>query len=304
MPEDFGSHPTALKRLLHWWRSRARDGAARGGGPTNGDDSNGHGDGGSSRALIMAPTVGAGFREDGRQLGCVLIHGLSSTPESMRDLGRAMADGGVDVEGVCLAGHCTRPEDLEGVAWTTWYADVRDTIRGMRSRCDRVFVCGQSLGGTLALHAAANEPVDGVITLAAVLYLRDWRLWLLPVLKHVMRWRHSAGNDIAKPGVRDEGSYDRMPVTAIRQLVQLGEIVRGELGRVRVPALIMHGTEDHVAPARNAELIYGSIASKHKEILRLRRSYHVISLDNDFDLVVDRSLRFMRKAGFESTSPS
>lgn len=303
MSDDLGSRPATLKRLFHWWRSRSGVAAARNAAPANGDDSNGQGSDGSSRALIMAPTEGAGFREDGRQLGCVLVHGLSSSPESMRTLGRALADGGVDVEGVCLPGHGTRPEDLKGVTWSAWYTAVRAAVRGMRSRCDRVFVCGQSLGGTLALHTAANEQVDGVITLAAVLYLRDWRLWMLPVLKHVMRWRHSPGNDIAKPGVRDEGSYDRMPVSAIQELVQLGSIVRNELARIRVPALIVHGAEDHVAPSHNAELIYAGILSRHKEILRLRSSYHVISLDNDFDLVVDRSLRFMRKAGFESTSP-
>ncbi len=220
----------------------------------------------------------------------------------MRGIGRAFAAGGIDVEGVCLPGHGTRAEDLEGVTWSDWFEAVRETVQRMRERCDRVFVCGQSLGGTLALHTAANEKVDGVITLAAVLYLRDWRLWMLPVLKHVMRWRHSPGNDIAKPGVTDVGSYGRMPLSSVHELVQLGRIVHSELPRIRVPALVIHGAEDHVAPASNADEIYAHIGSQHKEILRLRRSYHVVSLDNDFDLVVDRSLRFIRNVGYERAS--
>ncbi len=286
----------AWKRLLSWWR---RDGNGGNGGAFEAARS---ADGNGAHTLVLTPGVGAGFREDGRRLGCVLVHGLSSTPTSMRPLAHALAEGGVEVEGVCLPGHGTRPEDLQGVPWGAWYASVRDAVRGMRARCDRVFVCGQSLGGTLALHTAANEPIDGVITLAAVLYLRDWRLSLLPVLKHVMRWRHSPGNDIARPGVHDEGSYDRMPVSSIQELVHLGRIVRGELPHIDVPALIMHGTEDHVAPAGNADEIYARIGSEHKEILRLRRSFHVVSLDNDFDLVVDRCLRFIRKVGYISTT--
>jgi len=294
-------------RLLTWLRSyvgASHDNGSAPSGRDTGSAQNGEGTNASSRALVMTPTVGAGFRDEGRRLGCVLVHGLSSTPESMRGLGRALADGGIDVEGVCLPGHGTRPEDLEGVEWSAWFEAVRDTVQRMRMRCDRVFVCGQSLGGTIALHVAANESVDGVITLAAVLHLRDWRLWLLPVLKHVMRWRHSPGNDISKPGVRDEGSYDRIPLCAIHELVELAGVVRAELPSIHVPALILHGTDDHVAPVSNANEIYARIGSEHKEILRLGRSFHVISLDNDFDLVVDRCLRFLRKVGFESTPAS
>lgn len=302
MSKEVEAQGRTWRRLLDWLRNRTQSVHSNGSKtPPSQDAVAPGGDGnGAGRAMLLPPATGTGFQESGRRLGCVLVHGLTSTPESMRELGRALAAGGVDVEGICLPGHGTRAEDLEGVPWTAWYDAVRVALQRMRSRCDRVFVCGQSLGGALALHAAAQEQVDGVITLAAVLYLRDWRLWMLPVLKRFMRWRHSPGNDIAKPGVHDVGSYDRMPLSAIHQLTQLGRVVRQELPDVRVPALVMHGIEDHVAPAGNVDLIYSLLGSERKEVLHLRRSYHVVSLDQDFELVVDRVLRFVRSVGHEA----
>ena len=238
-----------------------------------------------------------GFRIEGRRLGVLLVHGLTSTPQSMHALGMALARNGVDVEAVRLPGHGTQPEDLVGVTWDQWYSAARAALRDMRPRYDRIFVCGQSLGGSLALVLAAHEPVDGVISLAGVAYMRDWRFLFLPLIEKLRPWRHSPGNDIAKPGVRDVGSYDRMPMSALRQLLALARQVRADLPRVQAPALVVQSAVDHVVHAGNADYIHEHLGCRSKEIVRLQRSYHVISLDNDFDLVVDRVVRFVRKIG-------
>ena len=83
----------------------------------------------------------------------------------------------------------TKPEDLLLVQWEDWVATVQQAIEELRRSCDRVFVLGQSLGGTLALRVAAHNEIDGVITLAAIAYLKDWRLWFLPVLRPFLQWR-------------------------------------------------------------------------------------------------------------------
>jgi carboxylesterase len=245
-----------------------------------------------------APAPG-GFRIEARRVGILLVHGLTSTPLSMEPLGMALARHGMDVEGILLPGHGSRPEDLIGVAWEDWYASVRAAVADMRTRYDRVFVCGQSLGGSLALHLAAEENVHGVITLAGVAYLRDWRLRFLPLVARFRRWRRSPGNDIARPGTQDTGSYDRMPFTAIQELLELSKLVRQELPQVTAPALVMQSAVDHVVHAKNADYIHDRLGSRRKELVRLQNSYHVISLDNDFELVVDRIVRFVRRFGFE-----
>jgi carboxylesterase len=247
------------------------------------------------------PPEFAGFAAPGRRMACLLIHGLGSTPRCMRELADQLVQHGIDVEAVLLPGHGTHPEDLRQITWTDWYATVRDAVHRLRAQADCVVVLGQSLGGTLALHAAAHEPVDAVITLAGVAYLRDWRLWFLPVIKPFKRWRKSQGNDVSRD-VKDAGSYDRMPLTAIQELLRLARIVRSELPLIHVPALIVHGNEDHVAPAQNADFIHQRLGSAHKEIVRLDASYHVITLDHDRDLVARRVVRFIRDVGCGSAA--
>jgi carboxylesterase len=238
------------------------------------------------------------FRIEGRRIGCLVVHGLTSTPQSVRALAETFAERGIDVEAVLLPGHGTTPEDLESTGWEDWYEAVRTALDRLRPRCDRLFVCGQSMGGALALLAAAREPVDGVMSLAGFVYLRDWRLRFLPIMKRVVRWRACIGNDIADPMRRDEVCYDRMSLRTVEQLVALGHAVRADLERVDAPALVMQSRIDHVVPPDTADFIYDSIRSNDKELVRLENSYHVISMDYDFEVVAERCVRFMRRVAF------
>jgi carboxylesterase len=234
---------------------------------------------------------------EGRRLGCVLVHGLTSTPESLRSWAEAFQRHGIDTQLVLLPGHGTQPEDLLQVQWEDWYASLVTAVNEMRRTCDRVFVLGQSLGGTLALRAAAHAEVDGVITLAAIAYMQDWRLWFLPVLRPFLKWRQSPDNDIARD-VSDTGSYDRLPLHAIEQLLELASMVRRDLPTISIPALVVQSEEDHVAPPGNLDFIHDRLGSQDKERIRLRNSYHVISLDHDRQMVLDHSIRFLHRVGY------
>jgi carboxylesterase len=233
----------------------------------------------------------------GRRLGCVLVHGLSSSPAALREWAEAFSRHGIDTHLVLLPGHGTRPEDLLQVQWEDWYAAVVQAVQDMRQHCDKVFVLGQSLGGSLALRVAAHNAVDGVITLAAIAYLKNWRLWFLPFLRPFLRWRQSPDNDIARP-ISDSGSYDRLPLHAIEQLLELAGLVRRDLPQIEVPVLLVQSENDHVAPPGNLDFIYEHIGAVDKQLMRLRDSYHVISLDHDRLRVIDHSIRFLHRVGY------
>jgi carboxylesterase len=223
------------------------------------------------------------------------VHGLSSTPQSVAGLAAALAARGVEVEAILLPGHGTTPEDLERTTRDTWYAAVRAGLERLRPRCQQLFVCGQSLGGTLALRAAALEPVDGVISLAGFLYLHDWRAKLLPVLQHVRRWEGVIGNDIADPSLRQEVCYDRVSLRTVSELVALGADVQRLLPRVAVPALVVQSRVDHTVPPNTADWIFARLGSRDKELVRLEHSFHVVAMDRDRDHVAALCLRFMRR---------
>jgi carboxylesterase len=95
------------------------------------------------------------------------------------------------------------------------------------------------------------------------------------------------GSDIKAPGVV-EIANDEVPVACFDQVTVLVSITRDLLPRIACPTLIIQAREDHVVPATNAIEILRTIRSEDIRLLWLRNSYHVATLDNDKDLIVER----------------
>jgi carboxylesterase len=231
------------------------------------------------------------FRLRGGTRGCLLLHGFAGTPPEVRGLGEHLAARGYDVFAPLLAGHGVTPEAMARTRWPDWAKSAGEALATLRSDCGEVFVAGQSLGGTLALHLAANHPdVKGVITMGAMgspRFFKDWRLRVIGGLKHVVRW-HVPGDDcdLGDPSaLRFLHSYARRPTVCIESLMQLVRIVEAELPRISAPALIMHGRRDRTVDTRNAPFILARIGSDDKRLTWFEGSGHTITVDLERDQV-------------------
>jgi len=173
--------------------------------------------------------------------------------------------------------------------WPDWVRSAEDALAVLRRDCREVFVGGQSLGGTLALHLAATHPdVSGLITMGAMsspAYFRDWRIRAIRGLKYLVRW-HVPGDDVdlGDPGaLRLLHSYARRPTVCIESLMQLLRIVDRELPRVTAPALITHGRRDRTVDVANAPHIIERIGSTDKRLIWFERSGHAVTVDLEHD---------------------
>ncbi len=239
------------------------------------------------------------FRMRGGVRGCLLIHGFAGTPPEMRGLGEFLAVGGYDVMGPLLAGHGLTPEAMAATRWPDWVRSAEEALAALRRDCEDVFVCGQSLGATLALHLAATHPeVKGVITMGAMAspaYFRDWRIKIIRGLKYAVRW-HVPGDepDLGDPtAVRLLHSYARRPTVCIESLMHLLRVVDRELPQVPVPALIMHGRGDRTVDVGNAPHILERIGSMDKQLIWFERSGHAITVDLEHDLLFATVLNWL-----------
>jgi len=102
----------------------------------------------------------------GGTTGCLLLHGFSAMPEEMRPLGDYLVKKGFTVLGVRLAGHATHPDDLKRTSWTDWLDNGEDGLALLTKTCTQRVLIGQSLGGMIALIAAARCDVSGVVALS------------------------------------------------------------------------------------------------------------------------------------------
>src|SRR5574341_398601 len=124
----------------------------------------------------------APFFYPGKQVGCVLVHGFTGTPNAVRGRGQALHRRGYTVYGVRLAGHGTQPEHMIPIRWQEWYLDVLSGVQMLRERCDRVFALGLSMGGALSLILASQEPVDGVAVMSTPHEIENRGMKFLPFI--------------------------------------------------------------------------------------------------------------------------
>ena len=241
------------------------------------------------------------FRFDGAgDTACLLVHGFTGSAHELCDLGRHLAGQGITARGLLLSGHGTRPEDMARFSHRDWIADVDAALDELLAEGKRVFLCGLSMGGTLALNVAArrvHEPgLAGVITLAAPLRLADWRLRFVPIVGWIVRWQNWG-----RPDIKDERqwerhvAYGRFHVRALVQLLRLLRETRRLVPRVAQPLLVIQSRSDNTVPPFNAELIMSSVASRDRQLVWLENCFHVVTLDYDSDYVQGAVTAFIKE---------
>ena len=238
----------------------------------------------------------APFSFDGGEVGVLLLHGFTGSPQGLRPWGEALRDAGFTVHCPCLPGHGTTWQDLATMRHPAWLDAGAQALERLAARCDRVAVGSLSFGGSLALHLAATRPdlVRSLITVNPWLFSKDPRLWLLPVLKHLLPSSPGVGSDIADPE-QCEVAYERIPLKALAAARRLQALVRREIGRVTQPLLCYVSRQDHVAPPANTTWIAEHVASTDVEVVWLERSYHVATLDLERQAIFDGSIAFVRR---------
>lgn len=236
------------------------------------------------------------FNHEGSdEIGVLLCHGFTSTPQSMRRWGESLAAEGFTVRCPRLPGHGTEWRELNATLWTDWYDTVERELERLRRRCSTVFVFGQSMGGTLTLRLAQRHPdIAGLVLVNPSVTTLRAGTGLLPVLSRVVPSLRGIPGDIAKPG-SVELAYDRLPLRAMAGLRRLWRQVRAELAEVRQPLVLFRSATDHVVEPVNSRIVLDGVSSAERSEIVLPDSYHVATLDHDATTVFAGSVEFIHR---------
>jgi carboxylesterase len=243
------------------------------------------------------------FTADGGDVGVVLSHGFTGTPQSMRPWAETLAAAGLSVRLPRLPGHGTRWQDLNDTRWQDWYGEIERAFDDLRGRCRAVFAMGLSMGGTLAIRLAEQRgsEVGGLVLVNPSLGSERWDVkWVLPLSRRLVPSLKGIASDIRKPGVR-ELAYDRTPLRAMHSLSELWPLVVADLPKLTAPVLLYRSRVDHVVEPMSGRLLRtGANATEVTEVI-LEDSYHVATLDNDAPTIFAGSLEWVRT---HSTAPA
>ncbi len=254
--------------------------------------------------IIQNPQLdGESFFWPAGPTGALLMHGYTATTAEVRLLGEYLHGRDYTVSGPLLPGHGTAPQDMNRCRWEDWANATETAYRQLASRCQRVFVGGESMGALLALFLASEHPeIAGLAIYAPALRIASASSALLArVLYHFVPTVKKAQGVPSAADARWKG-YTVHPVPALVQMLELQKQVRSRLARITQPLLVCQGRLDTSVDLRNGEVILASVGSKVKEMHWFERSTHCVILDCEWEQAAAITHGFFAKCAIPKSS--
>lgn len=251
---------------------------------------------------------------DGGRVGILLIHGLGGTPVELNFVAQALNRAGHTVYCPLLDGHGGPGERLNATTWMDWYKSVAQAHDVLKERSEVIIVGGLSAGVLLALHLAAERPleVDGTLLYSPTFWPDGWAtprcLGLLKLLPYKWLADLISLQERAPYGIKDEriravvlnsqqsdgpsikDFFGRKGGTVL-ELHRLAKTVAKELGSIKQPTLIFHPRFDDQSDISNSVLLQSKLRGL-TELVVLNDCYHMVTLDRQRTDVADRSVDF------------
>ena len=177
------------------------------------------------------------------------------------------------------------------------------------------------MGAILSLLYAIRHPekVTGLALYGATFFYDGWAIpsirylaFLFPIVVDMLRigrWkdfvetepfgikneriRRSVSMSMLKGNSAEAGLLGN-PWPSLAEFYRLSYYVRRRLSKVQTPCLVMHALEDDVASLKNARLIERTVKAP-VEMVVLENSYHMITIDQQRDIVAQRSVDFFNR---------
>lgn len=234
----------------------------------------------------------------GGRTGVLLVHGFTGSAAEMAPVARFLRTRGFTVSAPLLPGHGTTAADLNRRRWEEWVSYAQAALAELQGGCAAVFVAGLSLGSLIAVELAVREArTRGIILYSPALRLRSEPGLAFHLARHFIRTVPTADlqdDDLRDPAARARlWSYDELPLQALSQVLKLARRVRGELGKVACPALVVHSVLDMSIHESSAQETFDGLGSPQKRLVTLRDSGHALTVDREWKEVALQTAAFV-----------
>lgn len=253
----------------------------------------------------------------GGRTGVLLVHSLGGNPIELRFVAQGLARLGYTVYCPLLPG-LGGGTDVSGLSsWTDWYSALEAAHDELKAHCDVVIAGGLSAGSMLALRLARERPdgVQALLLFAPTIFPNGWavprslhffRLVLQKSLARMFHFRQRAPYGIKDERIRNFliesfKSEDR-PMEdmfgrgggLVWEFLRLARDVKKRLGAIKQPTAIFHPREDDQSDLSNALTLQAKLGGA-VEVTVLEDSYHMVTIDRQRNVVVDRAVEFAQR---------
>jgi carboxylesterase len=247
----------------------------------------------------------------------ILLHGLCGSSLELGTIPKALKKANCTVVEMQIPNYSASMTDPRVTPnWMDWCAMVESKVVKLKEEHKTVSLCGLSMGATLALAVASfSKEILSVVLLSPVLRYDGWsipwyhRLMNVPYTLGYRNWTYKESDPygiknfemrrrvaaaLKKDGVAAVGAA-AIPARHLWAAQKLMAYVRQSLSQVRASTLVIHSIDDETAAPRNAEMILANINSEVRKVIWLGDCYHIITVDNEREIVTNEAAQFIRR---------
>lgn len=220
----------------------------------------------------------------------LIIHGLAGGTYDVEPLARYLElQRSFDVYMFTLPGHDVK--DISKTKKEEWINASREQIEYLiKNHYRTIYVVGHSMGGVIAAYLATKYKQVKKVVLAC------------PAFSHIEKEEGGVIKAFLKSqdvintyGVEEFLTrMNKLPFTAINEFKSLVNEYQNVYKSIKVPTMILHGTNDQIVPIESTKKIYGSLKVK-KKYLQVNDYYHDIFKGDKVDLINKEICSFLKK---------
>lgn len=259
------------------------------------------------------------FHQGSNSHAVLCLHGLNGSDKELGSLPMQLAKDGFTVIIPKIPGYSAGYETSN---FETWLSQIRELASLLEEQGNQVSLAGFSMGATLATALAIQKKsIQSVCLLSPVLGFDGWsipwyyhllvvayffgiRSWIYHEsepygLKNLtLRKRVKETINTSEGGLAGANSFSAQALYESQRLIRF---VKRNVEKFSNDLMIIHSVDDESVSPKSPEFIIKNCKSEVRRVIWLGDSYHVITLDNEKEIVLNEVSYFF-KENFHSNS--
>jgi carboxylesterase len=253
------------------------------------------------------------FYQGSKAHAVILLPGLCGSALEMGAIPRLLQQSNITYAIPKIPGYSAHTDATDYLGWIEYISMLASDLQTSHGS---VSLVGLSMGATLALGVASREPqIQSLCLLSPVLMFDGWSVpWYYPLLSKIYQigirnWHYKErepfgvknkemrrhiqkaveANDVSELGAA------HLPARHLYYSLQLIKYVKRNLKNVIAETLVIHAIDDETASPKNPDMVLSSISSELRRMIWLGNSYHMITVDNEREIVANEVINFIRQ---------